>query len=112
MNDVIAYSINRTTADMRKSGTETAYSNYNFNGDTEVWTVQIGAFKKKVDMKKFEKLDNVFNTNYGDGFNRYFAGVFTSTKEAQSYMKQMRQNGFDGAFVVGLKGQDRFFRKR
>ncbi len=83
-----------------------AFVNYNFNREntTIVYTVQIGAFKRDVQSNKFNKLNNLFNHRYDDGFNRYFSGKFKTQKEAKEYVKTLKKRGFEGAFIVGLKG--------
>jgi len=85
-----------------------AYINYDFSNNTQVYTVQIGAFQGKVRTNKYSNLTNLFNYQYNDGFNRYYAGIFETSTEARNYMKLLRGKGFEGAFVVGLKGKDRF----
>lgn len=85
-----------------------AYINYDFSDNREVYTVQVGAFKGEVQNDKYKKLTDLFNYRYEDGLNRYYAGIFESSAEARIYMKKMRKNGFADAFVVGLKGTDRF----
>ena len=85
-----------------------AYINYDFSKNTQVYTVQIGAFHGKVQTNEYSKLTNLFNHQYNDGFNRYYAGIFETSTEARNYMKLLRGKGFKGAFVVGLKGKDRF----
>ncbi len=86
-----------------------AFINYNFDNNNEVYTVQVGAFKGNVQTNKFGKLTNLFNHKYNDGFNRYFAGVFETSAEARKYMNFLRKKGFDGVFVIGLKGNDRLY---
>ncbi|MCK5677504.1 MAG: SPOR domain-containing protein, partial [Flavobacteriaceae bacterium] len=87
-----------------------AFTNYNFspNNNTVAYTVQIGAFRRNVQSEKYDKLTNLFNHRYDDGFNRYFAGKFKNSYEAKKYMRLLKKRGFEGAFVVGLKGNDRF----
>ena len=84
------------------------YVNYDFSGNREMYTVQVGAFKGKVQTDKYSKLTDLFNYRYNDGLNRYYAGVFETSSEARVYMNQMRKQGFKDAFVVGLKGESRF----
>ena len=81
---------------------------YDFNSSNQVYTVQIGAFQGNVKTEKYKLLSNSFNHRYDDGFNRYYSGLFKTYLEAQDYTKQMKKKGFNDAFVVGLKGEDRF----
>ncbi|MEN8126068.1 MAG: OmpA family protein, partial [Bacteroidota bacterium] len=89
-----------------------AFINYNFDFDnnTVVYTVQIGAYRKNVQSNKYDKLTNLFNHRYNDGLNRYFAGKFKTSDEARSYAKLLKKRGFEGAFLVGLKGNNRFYK--
>ena len=84
------------------------FTNYNFYEDNEVYTVQIGAFQGEVQTAKYSKLTNLFHHKYEDGFSRYFAGIFETSSEARNYMRLMRKEGFNDAFVVGLRGENRF----
>ncbi len=83
-------------------------SNYNFNSILEVYTVQIGAFNGKAQTDKYIELSSLFNYQYEDGLNRYFSGVFASREEAVNYLNLLKMNGFKDAFVIGLKGKERF----
>ena len=88
-----------------------AFTNYNFSSNNKnvAYTVQIGAFRDNVQSRKYDKLTNLFNHRYDDGFNRYFAGKFKTSSEARRYMRLLKKRGFEGAFVIGLKGSDRFY---
>jgi len=83
-------------------------SHYDFNSDNLVYTVQIGAFQGNAQTDKFIKLTSLFNHLYDDGFNRYYSGIFKSHLEAINYIKLLKKNGYNDAFVVGLKGEKRF----
>ena len=83
-------------------------SQYNFNSNNQVYTVQIGAFQGNVQTDKYIKLSSLYNHIYDDGFNRYYSGIFESRLEALNYMKLLKKNGYNDAFVVGLNGEKRF----
>ncbi len=101
--------INTVDFDKRKSlANSGAFINYNFDGTTTIYTVQIGAFQGNVQSNKYNKLTNLFNHRYDDGFIRYFAGKFKTTNDARAYAKLLKEKGFKGAFLVGLKGNNRF----
>ncbi len=87
----------------------TLNSNYNFNSDNQVFTVQVGAFLGNVQTDKFIKISSLFNHLYNDGFNRYYSGIFESRLEAVNYIKLLKQKGYNDAFVIGLKGKKRIF---
>jgi hypothetical protein len=50
----------------------------------------------------------LFNQRYDDGFNRFYSGVFESYEEALSHLDQMKKEGYNDAFVLGLQGEKRF----
>ncbi len=83
-------------------------SSYNFNSDLQVFTVQIGAFQGNAQTAKYITLSGFFNHVYNDGYNRYFSGIFESYKEAEKHKELLKNNGYNDAFIVGLKGEDRF----
>jgi outer membrane protein OmpA-like peptidoglycan-associated protein len=83
------------------------YMNYNFYEDDQVYTVQVGAFKGKIQTDKYSKLKTLFNHRYDDGLNRYYSGIFESASAARAHLEEMRKQGFTDAFVVELKGEDR-----
>jgi outer membrane protein OmpA-like peptidoglycan-associated protein len=83
-------------------------SSYDFQNSTEeVYTVQIGAFGKSSNIQ-FDNVQNVFSHVYEDGYKRYFSSVFSTRKEADAYKMKLRNQGIEGAFVVGLRGKSRF----
>lgn len=83
-------------------------SAYDFSSDTEVYSVQIGAFQKNVKTGNYDTSSGLFNQRYDDGYNRFYSGVFTSKEEAEKHLNEMIQKGYKDAFVLGLKGQERF----
>ena len=83
------------------------YMNYNFYADDQVYTVQVGAFKGKIQTDKYSQLKTLFNHRYDDGLNRYYSGVFESASAAREHLKEMRAQGFADAFIVELKGENR-----
>jgi hypothetical protein len=74
---------------------------------TQVYRVQIGAFKNKVDTKSaFPDLDVIHGTG-NDGITRYYSGNFETYEEAEAYRKKMVAKGYKNAFVVVYEGQER-----
>ena len=81
---------------------------YDFENSTrEVYTVQISATRQNSNLK-FSNVTDVFSYSYKDGYKRFYSKIFDTRTEANAYKIQMREAGFKGAFVVGLKGKDRF----
>ncbi len=81
---------------------------YDFSSDNTVYTVQIGAFVQNVNTNNYEDSSVLFNHRYNDGYNRFYSGVFQSHDEALSHLEQMKKEGYDDAFVLGLAGKKRF----
>ena len=84
---------------------------YDFRGDQVVYTVQIGAFLKDVKTGTYKDSSGLFNHQYADGYNRFYSGVFQTEAEALQHLKKMTDQGFEDAFIVGLKGAQRFLPK-
>ena len=81
---------------------------YDFNSDDVIYTVQIGAFMHNVNTNDYKNSSVLFNHRYDDGYNRFYSGVFESFNAAQAHLNQMKKEGYDDAFVLGLTGQKRF----
>jgi len=81
---------------------------YDFSKNNVVYTVQIGAFLENVKTDTYKDSSGLFNHRYDDGFNRFYSGVFNSNEEALAHLEQMKNDGYKDAFVLGLKGSDRF----
>ncbi len=66
--------------------------------------VQIGAYKNQLPtevLSKFIKLENVDQKTLEGGLTRYTAGSFTSMKEAEAYLKKVREEvGLPAAFLI------------
>lgn len=74
---------------------------------TQVYRVQYGAFKNKVDTESaFPDLDVIHGTG-NDGITRYYSGNFETYEEAEAYRKKMVAKGYKNAFVVVYEGQER-----
>lgn len=97
--------IDRLEKELKNRTTEAAYD---FEGSKVVYTVQIGAFLKEVKTETYRDSSAMFNHLYADGYNRFYSGLFTSEEDAANHMEQMKEKGFKDAFIVGLKGTDRF----
>jgi len=81
---------------------------YDFKSDLQVYTVQIGAFQGNAKTEEYGDVIGLFNYYYNDGFNRYYSGIFETASEAGIHLRKLKDEGFDDAFIVGLKGEKRF----
>jgi len=84
---------------------------YDFSKNNIVYTVQIGAFLENVKTDTYGDSSGLFNHRYDDGYNRFYSGVFDSNEEANAHLEQMKKDGYNDAFVLGLKGNERFLPK-
>lgn len=89
-------------------GEDLAGEAYNFESNSVIYTVQIGAFVEKVKTGTYDESSGLFNYRYDDGYNRFYSGVFTTVEEANAHMMQMKNDGYRDAFVLGLEGSKRF----
>lgn len=92
-------------------GAEMTGAAYDFEKENVMYTVQIGAFQENVKTGTYTDSAGLFNHRYEDGYNRFYSGVFTSDKEALAHLKKMKKDGYKDAFVIGLKGSERFLLK-
>ena len=81
---------------------------YDFTGNEIYYTVQIAAVNKNNPLVRFNEVSSVFNHVYPDGLRRYFSKLFKTREEADQYKMVVREAGIQGAFVVGIQGQNRF----
>lgn len=88
---------------------ETSLKTYDFSSEKVIYTIQIGAFLETMDNKSYGSSSDSFNHQYSDGYNRFYSGVFESIEEANIHLQKMRQSGYVDAFILGLKGNERFF---
>ncbi|SDH05664.1 OmpA family protein [Psychroflexus sediminis] len=103
--EIIASERNKVNT-TKNSTSEGVYYDFK-NSKEEVYTVQIGAFSKNSNIQ-FDKVEHVFSHVYKDGYKRYFSSIFSTRKEAENYKVKLRNQGIEGAFVVGLRGESRF----
>ncbi|MDT0295808.1 OmpA family protein [Mesonia ostreae] len=74
----------------------------------EIFTVQVVAGSSNNPVVKYKSLSSVYHYSYADGLRRYFSAQFKTRAQADAYKLELRNKGFDGAFVVGLRGKERF----
>jgi len=73
----------------------------------QLFRVQVGAFKNKIDEDVIFKDVDVIHATGKDGITRYYSGSFTTYDEAEAYRKQMVSKGYKNAFVVAYEDQER-----
>lgn len=75
--------------------------------DQQLYRVQIGAFKKKVNTDELFPGLEITEVASKDGITRYYTGKYEDYEEANSHRKKMIGKGYKTAFVVAYKGQSR-----
>ena len=65
-----------------------------------VFKVQIGAFSERIPSDLYGDLDPVTGEQIGNGLVRYSAGLFMTYDNAADAKKQVRNRGYEDAFVV------------
>ncbi|MEO9531066.1 MAG: SPOR domain-containing protein [Crocinitomicaceae bacterium] len=74
---------------------------------TDLFRVQLGAFKKKVDTDKLFPGVEITEATGKDGITRYYTGVYEEYDDADDLRKKMIGKGYKSAFVVAYKGAKR-----
>ena len=77
------------------------------NVDEQIYRVQIGAFKNKVDKGKFFSGIEVTEATGEDGITRYYTGNSKDYDEINDLRKKMISKGYKSAFIVAYKGTER-----
>ena len=71
-----------------------------------VFKVQLGAFKKKEDLSKYDNSPN-FSAENKDGLQKFTIGVFREYGDADKFKKYLREMGVKDAWVVSYKDGER-----
>lgn len=64
-----------------------------------MYTIQVSASKKKLDLNKFKEVAGVKEISSPDGYFRYFTGEYSSFREAKSALPEIQNKGFKNAFI-------------
>ncbi|MEX1002694.1 MAG: SPOR domain-containing protein [Crocinitomicaceae bacterium] len=76
--------------------------------DQQVYRVQIGAFKNKVNTSEaFPEIEDITFAKGEDGITRYYSGKYEDYKKANAHRKKLISKGYRSAFVVAYKGHER-----
>ncbi len=82
---------------------------YNYP-EGNVYSIQIGAFRGKVDEVFYQKFSPVLKEALKDGLNRYTVGVFNNPILAKKALEEVRALGYNDAFiVVHIDGKRRIY---
>lgn len=75
-------------------------------GEDILFSVQLGAFSKKVNEEKFAGVPDLHIIPYED-YTRVFSGSFKDASEAVEHKKSMVGRGYQDAWIVQMKGNKR-----
>ncbi|MGV6861067.1 MAG: SPOR domain-containing protein [Putridiphycobacter sp.] len=79
-----------------------------FSQPEQVFRVQLGAFKNKIDTEKlFPDIEDVNYATGKDGITRYYTHSFKTYEEAEAERKRLAGLGYDKAFVTAYQDKDR-----
>lgn len=79
-----------------------------YSATEQVYRVQLGAFKNKVDTDKvFPGMEVVYGASEKDNINRYYSVAFESYEDAVAYQKEIAVKGFKNTFIVAYEQQKR-----
>ncbi len=100
-NDAFIISLENIISKSQKQGFIAKMTNDNpSNIQSGMYSVQVKATLKPVNMSIFKNLDNV-NMHFGkDGFYRYSCGKYNDLNEAKKALKTIREKGYTDAFIV------------
>jgi len=73
------------------------------NKENAIYTIQIMALKKPVELSYFNNLSGVNVIEGSDGFYRYSFGSFSSTEEAKNSLQLVIDSGYKNAFIKKVK---------
>ncbi|MDC3070927.1 outer membrane beta-barrel protein [Bacteroidota bacterium] len=72
-----------------------------------IYRIQIGAFKEILPKEIFKGVNDVVFFKGDDNVYRYNSGSFNNYQQAIFYLKEMRDRGFEDAFIATYKGGKR-----
>lgn len=75
--------------------------------EEQLYRVQVGAFKKKVDTETQFPGIEITEATGEDGITRYYTGKYENYDDADAHRLKMIGKGYRKAFVVAYKGQER-----
>ncbi|MFW6043477.1 MAG: SPOR domain-containing protein, partial [Marinilabiliaceae bacterium] len=82
---------------------ETEHQNAQNQEQKPVYKIQIGIFRNQPDQNALGSIPEVSSEEVADAqTKRYFSGKWDSYNEARDHIKEIRDKGFPGAFVVAF----------
>ena len=87
----------------QKDSTNTLEKKPRLDGDKTIYRIQIGAFEEILPKEIFKGVNDVVFFKGGDNIYRYNSGAFDNYNQAIIYLKEMRDRGFEDAFIATYK---------
>lgn len=79
-----------------------------FDNTIQVYRIQVGAFKNKIDIDKlFPNIKDLIYATGEDGITRYYTGKFDNHGDANVHKNELRSKGYEKAFVVAYEDHER-----
>lgn len=79
-----------------------------FSNTAPNFRVQIGSYKNPIDVKKvYPNIDEVTYAKGQDGLIRYYAGVYSSYRDAKKASEDLKKNGVAENFIVAYQNKER-----
>jgi outer membrane protein OmpA-like peptidoglycan-associated protein len=72
------------------------------SGEKPVYTIQISASKKQIDVGQFKNVNGVMEIKSDDGYYRYLYGEFETFATAKAAASQLHKSGYPNAFIRNL----------
>ena len=88
---------------IQKDSTNTLEKKPKLDGDKTIYRIQIGAFEEILPKEIFKGVNDVVFFKGGDNIYRYNSGAFDNYSKAIIYLKEMRDRGFEDAFIATYK---------
>jgi len=78
-----------------------------FSKETEVYRVQVGAFKRKINTEELFPDIDILAVQGKDGITRYYTGNLDTYESAENERKRLASKGYKTAFVTVYKNHER-----
>ncbi len=95
---------------IEKPESDVNYDDKNNNSEIIKFSVQVGAYKNKLNNTDFEKFSGSFsprkvNIKYSSGMNIYIIGDYKSYNEAKYLKNKLHNEGHSDCFIIAFKGE-------
>jgi hypothetical protein len=89
-------------SDIEKPAKKIITKRLEYSTNYPLFGVQLGAFNEVIPVSRFKDMKNVDAFMDKDGLIRYVIGHFSINSQAEALLKQVREKGFEDAFIVNV----------